>query len=114
MKINKEDRPTRYYSKRQEDAIAKSLGGSRQLNSGATKFAKGDVEVSDWIIEAKTKVVPCDSMQIRKDWFISVEKERQDMLKSYAAVAFSFGDGVNYYAMDERTFKFLLSLSRGE
>lgn len=114
MKINKEDRPTRYYSKRQEDAIAKALGGSRQVNSGATPFAKGDVLVDDWVIEAKTKVIPSDTMQVHKEWFTAVEKERQEMLKSYAAVAFSFGDGVNYYVIDERTFKFLLSLSRGE
>lgn len=114
MKLNKEDRPTRFFSKRQEDAIAKSLGGSRQLNSGATKFSKGDVEVGDWVIEAKTKVVPSDTMTIYKDWFTAVERERQEMLKSYSAVAFSFGDGVNYYAVDERTFKFLLALSNGE
>ena len=34
--------PTRYYSKKQEDAVAKKFGGSRVKNSGATKFAKGD------------------------------------------------------------------------
>lgn len=112
--MEKKDRPTRFYSKRQEDQIAKSLGGSRQLNSGATKFAKGDVIVDEWVIEAKTKVTPSETLVFHKDWMTSVEEERKDMLKSYAAVCFSFGDGENYYAMDEKTFKFLLSISRGE
>ena len=114
MVIDKKDRPTRFYSKRQEEQIAKSLGGSRQPNSGATSIAKGDVLVDDWVIEAKTKVTPSETIVFHEDWLKSVEEERKDMLKSYAAVCFSFGNGVNYYAMDEKTFKFLLSISRGE
>ena len=107
-------KPTRYFSKKQEDGIAKNLGGNRVPNSGATKFSKGDVVVDEWLIEAKTKVFPSDSITVRKDWFSDIEKDRAEMLKSYAAVCFCFGDGKNYYAMDEKTFKFLLSISRGE
>lgn len=114
MHLEKKDRPTRFFSKRQEESVARSLGGARQPNSGATNFAKGDVEVDDWVIECKTKVTPQETMTVHKEWFDSVEQERADMLKSYAAVCFSFGDGKNYYAMDEKTFKFLLSISRGE
>lgn len=112
--MNRDKRPTRFFSKLQEKAVADSLGGSRQLNSGATKFAKGDVIVDDWVIECKTKVTPSETMTMHKEWFESLEGERQDMAKSYSAVCFSFGDGTNYYAMDEKTFKFLLSISRGE
>lgn len=36
-------KPTRYYSKKQEDKIASVTNGERQPNSGATVFAKGDV-----------------------------------------------------------------------
>ena len=114
MKIEKENRPTRFYSKRQEDAIAKSLGGTRQVNSGATNFAKGDVIVDEWVIEAKTKITPSETITFHKDWLTGIEAERAQMLKSYAAVCFSFGDGQNYYAMDEKTFKFLLAISRGD
>lgn len=114
MKIEKEGRPTRFYSKRQEDAIAKSLGGARQLNSGAGNFQKGDVIVDEWVIEAKTKITPSETITFHKDWLTGVEAERAQMLKSYAAVCFSFGDGQNYYAIDENTFKFLLAISRGE
>ena len=114
MKLEKEGRPTRFYSKRQEESIAKSLGGSRQLNSGAGNFQKGDVIVDEWVIEAKTKITPSETITFHKDWLTGVESERAQMLKSYAAVCFSFGDGRNYYAMDENTFKFLLAISRGE
>lgn len=114
MKIEKENRPTRFYSKLQEKAVAKSLGGSRQVNSGATNFAKGDVIVDEWVIEAKTKITPSETITFHKDWLTGIEAERAQMLKSYAAVCFSFGDGQNYYAMDEKTFKFLLAVSRGE
>lgn len=108
------DKPKRYFSCKQETDVAKSLGGHRVPNSGATKFSKGDVAVDEWLIEAKTKILPSESITVRKDWFLGIEEERAQMLKSYAAVCFSFGDGKNYYAMDEKTFKFLLALSRGE
>lgn len=106
--------PTRYFSKKQEDSVVKSLGGARQLNSGAGKFGKGDVIVDDWVIECKTKVTPTDTMSIHKEWFDSLEEDRQAEARSYSALCFSFGDGKNYYAIDEKTFKFLLSISRGE
>ncbi len=114
MKIEKENRPTRFYSKLQEKAVAKSLGGTNDIQSGGGNFNKYDVLVDEWVIECKTKVTPHESMTIHKEWFDKVEEERAQMLKSYAAVCFSFGDGKNYYAMDEKTFKFLLAVSRGE
>jgi hypothetical protein len=36
-------KPTRYYSDKQEKAIAKAVGGKQTANSGATAFQKGDV-----------------------------------------------------------------------
>lgn len=38
---NKPIRPTRFYSKRQENHIAKAVEGKRTANSGATPFYKG-------------------------------------------------------------------------
>lgn len=107
-------KPTKYFSSQQERRIAKSLDGTNDLQSGGGKFIKSDVVLEEWVIEAKTKVVPQSSITIHKDWFTSVEQDRADMKKSYAAVCFSFGDGKDYYAMDEKTFKFLLAISRGE
>ena len=38
---NKPIRPTRFYSRRQENHIAKAVNGKRTANSGATAFYKG-------------------------------------------------------------------------
>lgn len=114
MQIDKKNRPTRFFSKKQEESVARVCGGVRQLNSGATNMGKCDVIAGDWAIECKTKITPSESITIHKDWFKSLEADRQDEARSYAALCFSFGDGQNYYAVDEKTFKLLLSISRGE
>ena len=38
------DKPTRYFSKKQETKVAKDLNMRCTLNSGATSFDKGDVK----------------------------------------------------------------------
>ena len=40
--------PTRYYSKRQEDAVAKKFSGNRVKGSGSTPWQKGDVHDKDY------------------------------------------------------------------
>ena len=62
------NKPTRFYSKKQEDKVAKSLGGRRNLNSGATMFDKGDVSLDNWLLECKTKTTPSESISIKKEW----------------------------------------------
>ena len=37
------NKPTRFYSNKQEKKVAKTLGGKKVANSGATAFHKGDV-----------------------------------------------------------------------
>jgi hypothetical protein len=72
-KRNKEGQkatPTRVYSKKQETAVAKSVGGKVQKNSGATLFDKGDVIVSGkngFLLECKTKTTPSESISIKKE-----------------------------------------------
>lgn len=105
---------TRKCSDFHEKRVAKNLGGLVVSGSGSGKFSKGDVHTEDWIIECKNSMLPKETMTIHKEWFVKNEEYRAQMLKSYAAVCFSFGDGKNYYAMDEKTFKFLLAISRGE
>ena len=85
-------RPTRYYSKKQENLIAKELGGNRQPNSGATMFNKGDVVLDDWLIEAKTKTSPSNSMTIHREWLEKNEEEAFAMGKQHSALIFDFGD----------------------
>lgn len=102
-------KPTRYYSKKQEDMVAEAIGGSRNLNSGATPFIKGDCVNDQWLIECKTKTKSSDSMSVKKDW---IEKNKQEALfmgKHYSAVAFNFGpDEPNYYIIDEYLFQDLI------
>lgn len=106
-----ENKPTRYFSKKQEDKVAEAVKGSRNINSGATMFIKGDVQTSDdsFLIECKTKTSHADSISIKKDW---IEKNRQEALfmnKKHSALAFNFGpDEPNYYIIDEYLFQQLL------
>ena len=97
-------RPTRYYSNKQEKHIAKAVNGKQVANSGATSFSKGDVRTDDWLFEAKTKTSESQSMSIKKEWLLKNREEMFAMGKSYCALVFDFGDGNNYYVLDEKTF----------
>ena len=102
MTYNK--RATRYYSSRQEKKVANAVNGKQVANSGATSFNKGDVTTDDWLIECKTKCAVAKSFSIKKEWLEKNREERFAMGKSYGALVFSFGDGENYYVLDEKTF----------
>ena len=97
-------RPTRYYSNKQEKKVAKAVGGKQTANSGATSFSKGDVRTDDWLIECKTKVSDSKSFSIKKEWLLKNREEMFAMGKSYNALVFDYGDGNNYYVLDEKTF----------
>lgn len=107
--VNPTKEPTRYYSSKQEKSIAKKLNGKQQVNSGATKFKKGDVELDSWLLECKTKMTKSDSISIKKDWLEKTEKEALFMGKPYSALVINFGpDTKNYVVIDENVFKELL------
>ena len=67
--------PTRHYSKRQEDAIAKKFGGDRVKNSGATFGNPGDVLTDKFLLECKTKMSDAKSITIQKEWLEKIKKE---------------------------------------
>ena len=100
-------RPTRFYSNKQEKKIAKAVGGKQVANSGATPFHKGDVTTDEWLFEAKTKTKDSNSFTIKKEWFTKNQEEAFAMGKSYNALVIDFGDGNQYYILDERTFKLM-------
>lgn len=108
--------PTRYYSHKQEKAIAKKFEGKQTANSGATKFQKSDVLLEKFALECKTKMTPSKSISIQKDWLIKNDSESLFMGKPYSALAFNFGpDEKNYYIIDEYLFEFLIeALGREE
>lgn len=110
-------KPTRYYSKKQENKVAKSLGGRRQSNSGATPFYKGDVVTKSFLIECKTSTSPKKSVSIKKEWLEKNHMERFAMNKQHSAIAFDFGEGdgeMTYYVIDERLFKQLVEVLDSE
>ena len=99
---------TRHYSKAQENKVASKFGGQRTLNSGATPFQKGDVNLEKMLIECKTKVKPSETMTIHKEWLEKNEKEALFMGKEHSALAFNFGpQQKNYYIIDEHLFEIL-------
>jgi hypothetical protein len=111
-KRTKEDetsKPTRYYSKKQEEAVAKAVGGRRSKNSGATMFDKSDVSTDKFNLECKTKTSHSKSISIQKEWFEKNKQEAMFMNKPYSAVVFNFGpDEENHYIIDEYLFVELL------
>ena len=105
------NRPTRFYSNRQEKAVAKALDGKQQSNSGATAFQKGDVVTDDWLIECKTATTEKQSFSIKREWLKKNREEAFAMGKYYNALCFDFGpDSKRYYVVDEKLFKKLVDL----
>lgn len=109
-------KPTRVYSKAQEDRVANKFSGQRTKNSGATLFQKGDVLLDKIVVECKTKTTASESMTVKKEWLEKNEKEALFMGKEYSVVAFNFGPGEkNYYIIDEYMFEILVNaLNNGE
>lgn len=104
------NKPTRFYSSRQEKGIAKAFNGKPVNNSGAGKFKKGDVEIGDlFLIEAKTKVSPSKSITIQQEWLDKIREEAFQMGKAYSALAFNFGgSSKNHYIISPELFDFLV------
>lgn len=101
------NRPTRFYSNKQEKQVAKALSGKKIANSGATTFEKGDVKTELFLIECKTCIQEKQSFTLKKEWFIKNEEEAFAMGKLYNALAFDFGDGDTRYIISEDLFKYL-------
>lgn len=109
-KVDEEkEKPTRYFSNKQEKAVAKAVGGKQTPNSGATTFSKGDVLLKNFLLECKTKTSHSNSISIKREWIDKNKKEASFMGKDYSALVFNFGpDEENYYIIDEFLFEDLL------
>lgn len=98
-------KPTRFYSSKQEKAVAKKVGGKQTVNSGATKFEKGDVTTDRWLLECKTNINEKSSFAIKKSWLEKNKQETFSMGKQHNALVFDFGPSADrYYVVDEKTF----------
>lgn len=101
---------TRYYSSIQEHRVAKLLGGKVVSNSGATAFNKGDVVIDDLVlIECKTLTTEKESFSIKKDWIVKNKQEAFSSNKRYNILTFSFGDGEDYFVIDQELAQKLIN-----
>lgn len=115
FRVKSEDhsgKPNRYFSDKQEKAVAKATGGKQTKNSGASLFQKSDVLLEDFTLECKTKTTNCKSISIKREWFEKQLKESIQMHKKYSAIVINFGPdepyNENHYIIDERLFTMLL------
>lgn len=102
------NKPTRFYSNRQEKKVAKAVGGKQIANSGATLFQKGDVVTADFLIEAKTVTKEQQTFTLKKEWFAKNKEEAFAMGKPYSALVFDFGDGEQHYVINQKLFSMLV------
>lgn len=107
--------PTRSFSRRMEEDVAKKLGGRVVANSGATLMYKGDVRTDDFLIECKTVMKPQVGITLKKEWLTEIRKQAIAEGKYYSAVAVRFEpDGKNYYVIDEGTMQYLIEKIKEE
>lgn len=100
---------TKYYSDKQEKAVAKSLKGRQVGGSGASAFSKGDVSLGHILIECKTSMTEKSSYSVKKEVLEKAHREALSMRKFFSVLAFNFGpNSDNYYVIDENTMKFLV------
>ena len=99
------NKPTRFYSTRQENRVAKELGGKRTPNSGATSWVKGDVLTDKFLIECKTATTEKRTFSVPKKWLESLPEEAFADGKEYWALAFDYGDGNEYFIINKQLFK---------
>ena len=108
-------KPTRYYSSKQEEYVAKLVNGKTVPGSGSPHFCCGDVVTKNWLFECKTTTKPKESFSIKKEWLDKNEKERMGLQKLYSALVFQFKeDGTNYFVINESLFKEMMEVFNGE
>lgn len=103
--LQNKEKPTRHFSKKQEDRVCEVLGMKATPNSGATAFKKGDIYDDHAIVECKTLTKPQQSHSIKKEWFDKNQEEAFAMGRRFSVLCFDFGDGNDYVAMNLRDFK---------
>lgn len=109
------EKSTRFFSKRQEQQIAKALKGRIQPNSGAANFTAGDVKTAHCLIDAKTVMSSKKSVSVQKAWLQKIKDEAFAMNKDFGVVAINFGPNEpNFFILDEKQFKDYLRLYEKE
>ena len=114
----KNKQSTRWFSSKQEQYVAKQLGGIVQPNSGAAHHTAGDVIIPEtMVIECKTTTKEnAKSWTIKQEWLQQNERERLDLMLPHSALAISTdpsGEN-NLYVINENLMKLLVKQLRGE
>ena len=96
-------------SQKQEQQIAKMVGGRTQANSGGTRFGGGDVHTKNFFIEAKTPLSEKASFSVKKEWLNKAQEQAFEQAKDNYALAFRFGpDEPDFFVIDSRLFRQLV------
>lgn len=107
-KLTQNENSTKYWSSRQEAYIAKKFGGYQSVNSGAGKFAGGDVVLPKvkCLVECKTATTEKSSFSIKKEWLEKIKQECFAKRQDNYVLAFNYGatDSPNYFILDEVQF----------
>lgn len=92
----------------QSNRIASTLTGAgdtahRRKGSGSKWYAKGDAISSMFLVEAKDKATPSETRTISKKTFNKLKEEAiyENRIPLYVV---GFGDGKDFYIMEERDF----------
>lgn len=97
------------FSASQERDIAQLLGGRVQSNSGGTRFGGGDVQTSEFFIEAKTTTKEQTSFSIKREWMDKMREQAFEQGKYHCALAFRFApDGNDYFVINSRLMQELV------
>lgn len=96
-------------SKKQEEQIARMVGGRVQSNSGGTRFGGGDVHTDSMFIEAKTPATDKQTFSIKREWLEKAREQAFEQNKTNYALAFRFGpEQPDFFVIDGRLFKYLI------
>lgn len=103
----------RAIDKIQSNRIAADLSGAgdkahRRAGSGSKWYAKGDAISSMFLVEAKDKAAPSKQRTIHKGTFEKLKLEALEENKIPLYVV-GFGDGKDYYIMEDLDFIELIS-----
>ena len=102
----------RKFSDKQEQYVAKALGGKQTIASGGAKFSAGDVIIPNvMVLECKTTTTDSKkSWSIKQQWLDQLEQERLDLMLPYSALVISKNSAGNnnMYIINEQLMKKLL------
>lgn len=94
----------------QEERVARLFNGKRTPQSGGGRFVLGDVLAEDFFVECKTSVTVKDSYSVKREILNKADEQRREMGKEFYVLAFSFGDGEDFFVLNKKAMNRFISL----